>query len=72
LSLITSTFRLLTQRGIERGQTLVEYALIIAFIAIALVFTLSPMLSGGIASAFAAVVDVLAEAVDGLGSGGPS
>lgn len=52
----------------EQGQTLVEYALIIAFVAIAMVFTLHPLLSGGIAGAFMAIIDVLGEAVGGLSS----
>jgi Flp pilus assembly pilin Flp len=49
------------------GQTLVEYALIIAFIAMALVFFLSPLLSGGVAATFGAMVTILGEAVSGLG-----
>jgi Flp pilus assembly pilin Flp len=52
----------------ERGQTLVEYAVIIAFIGMALVFFLSPLLSGGVAASFAAIVDVLGDAVSGLGT----
>jgi Flp pilus assembly pilin Flp len=50
----------------ENGQTLVEYALIIAFIAIFLVLALQ-LLADGIDTTFTTVVNVLADAVSGLG-----
>lgn len=47
----------------ERGQTLVEYGLIIAIVSIAIVAALHPMLSGGIMGVFDQAAELLRDAV---------
>jgi Flp pilus assembly pilin Flp len=51
----------------ERGQTLVEYALIIALVSVFLVIALVA-LAGGIEAAFNAVIEALEAAIGGGGT----
>jgi pilus assembly protein Flp/PilA len=62
--MIINSFKALLPHDGERGQTLVEYALIIALVSVMLVAALVA-LQGGIAQAFNAIVSALTGAVGG-------
>jgi Flp pilus assembly pilin Flp len=66
VSMIINSFKALLPHDGERGQTLVEYALIIALVSVMLVAALTA-LQVGIGSAFSAIVTALNNAVGGGG-----
>jgi Flp pilus assembly pilin Flp len=62
VSMIINSFKALLPHDGERGQTLVEYALIIALVSVFLVTALIA-LAGGIEDAFNAVISALNAAI---------